>query len=442
MRLSPAAWVVSALAAAVALWVRLHDVFTYPIDWGFDASFNWQYIYNLTLHWRLPPPDVGWSTGDPPLFFYVSAALLRAFGSKLVIVPLLNVAVGFGVAALAAGLVRRAAPDDPLRAALAFGLLLYLPAHVHMSVMVNEEMIATGFASLALFAVARPGVVAERGVGRAAAAGLAAGLALLTKLTGSLAVLAASAAYAVDGLRGRRPGPAALRIAVLGAVATAAGGWFFLRNRLLYGYFQPFGLPAHEIMFSMPPGEREWLDYLRFPLATFTDPQLLNPDLLRSVWGSTYASVWYDAHRSFLPTHSVGVARLGTLTLTLALLPTAAFAAGVARGARRLWRGDGGLDAPLLAMVALTFAGYAFYTWQNPWFAVLKGTSLLALSLPYAFYTSEMLLLWSRRRRGAALAIGALLAALAVCVTISCTFNGLFERTEVSGFQWERQTGR
>jgi hypothetical protein len=36
----------------------------------------------------------------------------------------------------------------------------------------------------------------------------------------------------------------------------------------------------------MPPGQRWFADYLRMPLAIWTDPQAVNPDLLRSVWGA------------------------------------------------------------------------------------------------------------------------------------------------------------
>jgi hypothetical protein len=428
---SRSAWVAAACAALVAVWVRVHNAFAYPADWGFDAAANWQYIHALTRSWMLPPPDAGWSTGDPPLYFYVSAAVLRAIAFRPVLIPLLNVLLGLVLAGLAGWFVRRRAPDDGTRALLAGLLVLYLPAHVQMSAMVNEELLAAVLTSLVLLTLARP-----------ALAGVAGGLATLTKLSGALSVGAAALAYAYDGWCRRRPGPAATRIALLSAAALLCGGWFYLRNRWLYGFFVPFGLPAHELMFGMPPGERALLDYLYVPLATFTDPQLLNPDLLRSVWGSTYASVWFDAHRFFLPTDSAAVRQLGTATLLLALLPSAAFAVGLVRGARRCLRGDGSADAPLVALVVLTLAGYALYAWQNPWFAVLKGTSLLGLALPYACYASEVLAGWARRGRVHALAIGAGLVALAVCVTISGTFNGLFERTEVSGIRWETTNGR
>jgi hypothetical protein len=187
-------------------------------------------------------------------------------------------------------------------------------------------------------------------------------------------------------------------------------------------------------MLELPPGERGLRDYLRVPLATWRDPQLLNPDLLRSVWGSTYVSVWFDGHRYFLPKTSDGVSRLGTLTLVLALLPTVAFAVGLARGGRRWLRGTGAIDLPLLLLTAATLASYVWFTWRNPFFSVVKGSSLLGLSLPYAYYTSETLADWLRGRHGRWLA--AWLCALAVCVVLSCTFGLVFTKSEVSGLPW------
>jgi hypothetical protein len=309
-----------------------------------------------------------------------------------------------------------------------------------MSAMVNEEMLAALLTSLAIFALARERLAGEGLAGtaalrRAAAAGAAAGAALLTKLSGAVAVAAVAATCAADALRPGARRAAAARVAVALAAALAVGGWFYARNRALYGFFQPFGLPAHERMFAMPPGERGLLDYLRLPAATFLDPRMLEPELMRSVWGGTYASLWFDAHRFFLPDGSAAVRRLGTATLLLALLPTAAFAIGLARGGRRALRDPRGVDLPLVLLTALTLAGYVLYTWQNPWFVVVKGTSLLGLSLPYAFYASDELTRLARRGP-ARILVGAWLAALAACVAAGTSFDVLFGRPEVSGLPW------
>jgi hypothetical protein len=431
--------VAAAGLALLALAVRLHNAFRYPADWGYDASFNWRYIYRMAHDWALPHPGAGWSTADPPLFFTTSAALMAASNFFLVLVPLFNTAVGLGIVALAAILVRDADPERPNRSLLAGGLLLFLPAHVYMSAMVNEEMLVAFFTSLAVFVLARrdPASVGARSeLGRAGAVGAAAGLALLTKISGAVAAATAVGTYALGGWRRSELRNAVACIAAVVLVASVVGGWYFARNRALYGYFQPFGLPAHEVMFEMPPGERGPTDFLRIPLATWTDPQLLHPDLLHSLWGSTYATVWFDGHRYFLPRDSQAVRRLGTATLLLALLPTAAFAIGLAGGLRRSLRAPRAPDTPLLLLSGLTLFGFAVYNWQNPWFAVVKGTTLLGLSLPFAYYASEVLDRWTRRGGAVAVLVWTVLAALAVCVVLSCTFNLAFEKTEVSGLQW------
>ena len=68
---------------------------------------------------------------------------------------------------------------------------------------------------------------------------------------------------------------------------------------------------------------------------------------------------------------------------------------------------------------------------------MVKGTSLLGLCLPFAFYSSEALDGWARRSRLAGVGIGLGLAGLALAVVLSTTFNFAFEKTEVSGLPWE-----
>jgi len=301
-------------------------------------------------------------------------------------------------------------------------------------VMVNEEILVSLLVSTTLYWLAfpKPG----RPVENAARVGLAAGLATLTKLSGVLAATTAAACYALAGIRQRAWPRASRQVAVALLVAGLVGGWYFARNRLVYGYFQPSKLPIHESMFEMPPGQRSVRDYVYVPLATWSDPTLTNPDLLHSVWGSTYATAWFDGHRFLLPRDDPAVTSLGTVTLLLALLPTGAFAIGLLRGARRMLRDPDGPDAPLLIYTALTLTGYAYFTWVNPYFAVVKGTTLLSLSLPFSVYASETLAAWMRGGRAAATGISIVLAALATCVVLGSTFNLVFHKTEVSGLPW------
>ncbi|MCH2173650.1 glycosyltransferase family 39 protein [Myxococcota bacterium] len=439
---------VSALGL-LAVWTRVHNVLHYPPDWGFDAAFNWQYIASLSRDWSLPHPAAGWATADPPLYFYLTAALwrtLEAVGARDLVVyavPSLSLIAGLGIVGLAVALVQRCDPGNTRRLILAAGLLLFLPAHVHMSVMVNEEILSSLFVAAVLFGLSSNQSTRAQGFGglsQSIRMGFFAGLALLSKLTGVVAALVAAGTMTLEGLRTHRLGQSITRVAVLAIVTLLVGGWYFARNQIEYGYIQPFGLPAHKQMFDLPPGNRSIIDYLHIPLATWTDPQLLNPSLQHSVWGSTYATLWFDGHRSFLPVDSPAIQRLGGIMLLLALLPCAAFAVGLVRGVKRCWESPQGPDTALLLTVAATLLGYAWFTYRNPWYAVVKGTSLLALCLPFSYYASGELARWTRRKGWVPTAIWVTLLLLVVGTTVSSTFGFVFEKNEISGLPWEKSS--
>ncbi|MBW2281116.1 MAG: glycosyltransferase family 39 protein [Deltaproteobacteria bacterium] len=453
----------AALLAGVGVAMRLSNARFYPTNWGFDAKFNWEYIAALRESWALRAPDTLWATSHPPLYYYLASAIDSLAGqpaipSAVTWIRLAGVAAGLLTVALAVRLVQRIDPGNSRRALFAAALLLFLPAHVYMSAMLNEEIVVAAFTSVAIFVTA--GVVLDpaaprKELWRAAAIGVAAGLAWLTKLTGVLAVAAAVLTYVWLGWRRDGWKNAAARIAVLSLAALATGGWYYLHNLWVYGYLYPFGLPAHELMFQMPPGSRGVLDYVYVPVATWTDPQLLSPDLLHSVWGSTYASVWYDGHRFFLPRSGAGQQVWGTRLMVLALLPTAAFVAGGLRSAFRLARdvrgritahgaSDGALggeaaaaaDVPLLALTALTLAGYVLFTFRNPWFASVKGSYLLGLSLPFACWASDALDRWSRGHWSRSVAVWTGMGLLIASVAFVFTWGLILKKAEVPGLAW------
>lgn len=438
--------------AAVALAIgiigvamRLSNAATYPLDWGFDGSEIWRYIMFQSQEFQLPAPDALANASDPPGFYVAAALVYRALSpvdpldNIVMVFPLLGTIAGLAIVALAALLILRLDPGDRPRALLGAGLLLYLPAHIQMCAMVNEEIWVAALISAAVYLLATrrsEDLTRSGGLRRTAAIGLACGLALLVKLTGILAAFAAAGTYALAGIRQRANRALLARVAIVALLSFAIGGWFFARNQLLYGAFHPHGLPQHQFMFSMPPGSRSLSDFVHLPLATFWDPQLLNADLLHSVWGSIYATVWFDGHRFFLPRESMAVTWLGRITLVLSLLPTSAFVVGAARGIRRARATVDGPDVPLLLVSGLLLCGCAFYALQNPWFTSVKGTYLLGMSLPFAFYASEVIAAWCRRSRGLAIAISIALGALCVCVVIGNTFGLVFEKTELPGLEW------
>jgi len=419
---------------AVGIGLRISNAFHYKILWGFDALFNWRYIRLLTWRWELPAPDFSWATAHPPLFYYASAAICRLLGTperdiSVVVVRLIVTLMGLVMVWLACDFVRRVEPDNPRRALLAGGLILFLPVHIYMSAMVTEEIMAASLISMVAVGVASRTAGVRRSfrpLGFAAWMGIVAGLALLTKLTGILVILATVASVAVEGWRRGRLRVALQRAAVFAMIAGLVGGWYYVRNLVEYGYLYPYGLETHEIMFTMPPGERHVSDYYRFPLTVFSDPQVLEPRLQRSVWGSTYVTMWFDGHRVFLPTGTPAVSRVGGAILVLALLPTVAFLVGFSRGVRRAFAGTKGPDTFFTLLIAGTVAGYLAFTWKNPWFVTLKASFLLSLSVPFAYYTSEVLDAWLRAPGRGRFVVAGVLIGLLVLVVGTFTFSELF----------------
>ncbi len=440
-------WTAAGLGAA-GLAVRASNALHYPIGYGFDADGNWAYIATLLQSWSLPSPDAAWSTSHPPLFYYLSAGIARGLGahepdSAVPAIRLGFAALGTGSAVLAAWLVRRTDPAHPWRAILAGALLLFLPAHLYASAMLNEEVLASFM--VGVIAVGAALATTRRDPGSFAAPialGVVAGLALLTKLSAAVTLAAVPLAYLVEGLRRAAWRPWALRAAAFLVAALLVGGWYYARNWIQHGYLYPHDLAIHSVMHRMPPGERGPADYLRIPAATWSDPQVLHPDLLRSVWGSTHATLWFDGHRHFLPRDAPAVRRTGTALTLLALLPLAAFAAGALGGVRR-WAGNARTpDGPLLLLVGFTLAGYVAFTWRNPWFVTVKGTYLLGLGVPFAFYASEVLSRWARRGRPAKAAIAALVGTLLLGSALTFTYGLAFTKSEPPGLPWLERPAR
>jgi 4-amino-4-deoxy-L-arabinose transferase-like glycosyltransferase len=436
-------WLAATLGTfLVGAVIRINNVFQYPLAFGYDSNENWDYIRSLFYSWALPAPDAGWSTAHPPLFYYMAALVARLLSlpDKEVIgivVRLICTLAGLLAIVAAVALVRRIDPAHPRRAWLCGALILFLPAHIYASAMLGEEVLMASFATLAVAGVsleltfpARPAIARRRALG----AGVLAGLALLTKLTGAVILVAIVTAYAVSRWRRGRMAKA-WQLAALATVAgLVVGGWFYARNLVHYGYLYPQNLPVHVQAIQQqqaPPGQRHLIDYVYFPFSTFTHPFAASPDLVRSVWGSTYSTLWYESLMHFIPRYSDGARNFGRLILVLALLPTAAFFVGVSRGVRRLARGTPGPDAIMLLVIVGTLSGFSLFAWRNPWYFVLKGSYLLCMTLPAAYYQSEVLEDWLGGRGWCRTLVAVALGVLFVSVTLTFSSGLLFTKSQL-----------
>jgi len=423
--------------------LRAWNLLRYPVDMGFDAKGNWDYIARLIADWHLPAPGEGWSTAHPPFFYALGAAigrLLDGAGKETIARTAVAACSLLGLAAIAAiaAYVRERAPRDGRRSLLAAALLLFLPVHVYMSTMLSEEILVTALVSFALIGLARElgRPAAERSeLLRPALLGAVAGLGLLTKLSAAMPIAAGAVALFAEGPR--RGWSRALRSTLaFGGAAALLGGWFYLRSLVVHGYLYPHGLPIHAEMLDMPPGSRTLVDYGRFPLAAFGAAEASDPPLLHSVWGSLWVSLWFDSHRHFLPLRATGLEAAARVLLVLGLIPAAAFVVGLARGARRAFCEGSGPDRLLVGTTALLLAGFVAFSWRNPWFPTIKGSFLLGLSAPYAIYASETLSGWMRAGPWRKRMLGTALALLCTASAVTFSYHAVFWKLEYPGPEW------
>jgi 4-amino-4-deoxy-L-arabinose transferase-like glycosyltransferase len=193
-----------------------------------------------------PPNRTIWTANHPPLYYVLTAMPLRVGvetghplggvrAARLLTLALSLVGVG-----LVAVLARQLVPGRPDIAVAAAGLAALVPGLLQSSAAVYNDALVFATASAALVLTA---LVVRRGLSWRRLAGLAAlaAAAALTRATGLLVVgVAALGALAAVWLHDRRSartrailGVGAAGVVVL--VAAAVSGWFYLRNRSLYG---------------------------------------------------------------------------------------------------------------------------------------------------------------------------------------------------------------
>lgn len=187
-----------------------------------------------------------WTANHPPLFYALAAVPLRAGidsghpGMGMQVARLLSVGLSvLGLVALAY-MALLLAPGRPQLAVAAVGLVALLPSFVSISARVYNDSLAfltstAGLAAAAVFVVRGPSAT------RLVAVAVTASLAALTRASGWLVVGIAGLAVLIGVWRAgaggslRRLGRTVAGAGLVGGMALAVAGWFYWRNRALYG---------------------------------------------------------------------------------------------------------------------------------------------------------------------------------------------------------------
>jgi Dolichyl-phosphate-mannose-protein mannosyltransferase len=300
---------------------------------------------------------------QPPLYYLIATPVFlatQALGERGQVVALRLVTVAIGALFLLAmyRLGRQIFPRSALLPLAATAFVAFIPEHLFMDAAIDNDALAELMLCLTLVVLVDD--LWQRGAPRNdLLAGLVVGLAVLTKLVAGVSALLVMLGFLGSALLAADR-PAALRrlprrLVRAGLVALLVSGWWVVRNVLVYGWQDPFGLRRHaQVVVGQPVTGGLSLTLIRQMSLT----------LFHSFWGQfgwmgiPFADRTYD------------VIATGSVVVAVGIV---AFLWQVIRGAR-----DGRPSA--IAMVA-----------PQRWALVLLLAEVLLVALGVVFYNLEYL---------------------------------------------------
>jgi 4-amino-4-deoxy-L-arabinose transferase-like glycosyltransferase len=379
-----------------------------PVPFGYVYDFYHEGVAWLVQHGRLPPADACWVCAHPPLFFIAGAPFYalatRVAGQRPdVALRLLGVLSLACAAATTLGCYRilRLYRLRGFALLASFAIALVLPCLFISADAPEADILLTALMVAFLERLLRCHLAPARtGWRQAALLGALAGLAMLTKYSGVLALVWALAVFGSRALRGPNRARALRQGLLVACVALAIAGWRYTENYRRHGtvlHAQGSAVSG----FALLAPRAHWRDYDFLSLDLGAVGRLYGPEapqgtltdmpVYRSVWTSLHALAWSDM--SFFsvrgrhgdssdpyPTKAIPP-RLVVAVLALALVPGLLAVVGLACTVRRraFW--------PLAFAAASSLAVYLWwFTAQASW--ALKAKYLLFLLPVYLVHVA------------------------------------------------------
>ena len=310
---------------------------------------------------------------QPPAYYYAASLPYRFGGPDIAgrarLIRISGAILGLVTIALAWAIARAAWPHEDRAIALATAAgVAFLPMHAAIVAAINNDVLADiAMAAVLLVAVRRVngGLANGRFI---VFGGAALGLALLTKLTVYPAATILVLAEISGGARGGRALTIGALRPVIGALllgAAVAAPWF-IRNAMVYGATDPFGLRAHDLVVIGQPTTAEWI--AEHGVAA----------LLRRASVFTFESFWgvFGWMGLFLDQRIYAVLAVFTAGAALGF---AGYAGGAIRRGRRGRR--------VLAVLAWTIAASVLgFVWYNLRFVQHQGRYLFPALIPFTAF--------------------------------------------------------
>ncbi len=213
-----------------------------------DEGAHFQYVAYVAREWRLPVFEgyegVGYEAHQPPLYYFLAGILFHLVGGEGKGIRLLSTLASAGVVWLTWLTLRRLFPQRFLMGLVGMAFVAFLPMHIAIgSAVGNDALMNLLFAGvlygLAVGLTPRPDEQTPNWR-LPALLGILTGLTVLTKATAILLFPILLVGFALISWRASKVrGTLWLKetlfaSALAFAIALAIGGWWFIRNALLY----------------------------------------------------------------------------------------------------------------------------------------------------------------------------------------------------------------
>jgi len=175
----------------IAVIIQLHNVSTYAHT---RSHFDWQghvdYIQHIATHWKIPIATDGWEMFQPPLYYLISAVILKTSGGSLKAVQIFTTLTGLGNLLFSWFLLCQVFPTQTRKRNLGFSVIAMLPMGFYMNSMVSNEIfsgsVISGTIVLSTYLLFKKGLTSYKA---SILIGLASGLGLLSKYTALFVLL-------------------------------------------------------------------------------------------------------------------------------------------------------------------------------------------------------------------------------------------------------------
>ena len=245
------------------------------------------------------PATVDQMSQHPPLYYAVAAGLVRAVGAlewrwdqQLLLLRLFNCLIAVSAIPIVAAIALRMTDSRAVALAAAAGVV-GAPQLAHISSAVTNDTLTTTI-GLALTLLAVRALTGRHSYGLLVAIGTTLGLGLLAKAFLLGAVPMVTLALLVRTPHNPRFGRRVVSVALVGLISLAVGGWWWLRNLVLFGAVQPTARGIRTVDWGEPD-----------PVAYFSEAlRRIN----RSFWGNFG---WLEIPIPDPVTNTLGIALIG-----------------------------------------------------------------------------------------------------------------------------------